>query len=168
MADMHARIQYMEDLEAIRRLKHYYYCHCVDRAVAGDEQAIEETISRFTEDIVADFTGLPLAEGKEAVAAFYAQGVPAFLSWCQHRVMNEVIDIDGDTATAIWYIDCPASLRKGNPTGIEGSGFIAGRYVEEYIREEGVWKWKKITALLDVQKSFSDNWNKAQQISDNR
>ena len=70
MTDMQARIQYLEDLEAIRRLKHYYYCHCVDRTVAGDEQAIEETISRFTEDIVADFTGLPLTEGKEAVAIF--------------------------------------------------------------------------------------------------
>ena len=168
MSDLEKRIRHLEDLEAIRRLKHYYYCHCVDRAVAGDSQASEETISRFSKYIVADFTGLPLAEGKEAVAAFYAQGVPAFLSWCQHRVMNEVIDIDGDTATAMWYIDCPASFREGNPTGIEGSGFIAGRYAEEYIREDDVWKWSKITALLDVQKSFSDNWVGAEQIGSNR
>jgi hypothetical protein len=168
MTDLETRIQRLEDLEEIRRLKHYYYCHCVDRAVAGDASASEETISRFADNIVADFTGQPLAEGKEVVAAFYAQAVPAFLSWCQHRVMNEVIDIDGDTATAMWYIDCPATFRQGNPAGLEGSGFIAGRYAEEYIREDGVWKWSKITALLDVQKSFSDNWNSAQQISSNR
>jgi hypothetical protein len=168
MSDLEKRIQYLEDLEAVRRLKHYYYCHCVDRAVAGDAQASEETISRFCEDIVADFTGLPLAEGKEAVAAFFAQGVPAFLSWCQHRVMNEVIDIEGDTATAIWYVDCPASFREGNPTGTQGSGFIAGRYTETYIREDGVWKWKKIIALLDVQKPFAENWNGAERIDHNR
>ncbi len=168
MTDLETRIQQLEDLEAIRRLKHYYYCHCVDRAVAGDASASEETISRFADNIVADFTGQPLVEGKEAVAAFYAQSVPAFLSWCQHRVMNEVIDIDGDTATALWYIDCPATFRPGNPSGLEGSGFIAGRYAEEYIREDGVWKWTKITALLDVQKSFTDNWNSAQQTNSNR
>ena len=168
MSDLAERIQYLEDLEAIRRLKHYYYCHCVDRTVAGDADAGKETISRFTDDIVADFTGLPLAKGKAAVAEFYAQGVPAFLSWCQHRVTNEVIDINGDTATAMWYIDCPATFREGNPTGVEGSGFIAGRYQEDYVREDGVWKWKKITALLDLQTSFNDNWNSAQQINSNR
>jgi len=168
MTDLESRIRQLEDLEAIRRLKHYYYCHCVDRAVAGDARASEETISRFADGIVADFTGLPLAEGKEAVGAFYAQGVPAFLSWCQHRVMNEVIDIDGDTATAMWTIDCPATFRQGNPTGLEGSGFISGRYTEAYIREGGIWKWTKITALLDVQNSFADNWNTARRINDNR
>ena len=167
MNDLEARIQNLEDLEAIRRLKHYYYCHCVDRAVAGDAGASEETLSRFADDIVADFTGFPLAEGKEAVGAFYAQGVPEILSWCQHRVTNEVIDIDGDTATGIWYIDCPADFRSGNPTGLEGSGFIAGRYKEEYVRIDGVWKWKKITALLDVQAGFGQNWNNAQYIEDN-
>ena len=168
MTDLETRIQHLEDLEAIRRLKHYYYCHCVDRAVAGDTSAIEKTISRFADDIVTDFSGLPLTEGKEAVSAFYAQGVPSFLSWSQHRVMNEVIDIDGDTAKATWYIDCPADLRSGNPLGIDGSGFIGGRYEEEYARIDGVWMWTKITALLDVQKSFQENWNGATQLITNR
>lgn len=138
MSDLETRIQHLEDREAIRRLKHYYYCHCVDLAVAGDANAIKETISRFADDMVADFTGLPLMEGKEVVSAFYSQGVPGFLSWCQHRVMNEVIDIDGDTAKATWYIDCPADFRPGNPIGIDGSGIIGGRYEEEYARIDGV------------------------------
>ena len=168
MTDLETRIQRLEDLEAIRRLKHYYSCHCVDRGVAGDRQAIAETISRFADDVVADFTGLPLLEGKEAVAEFYAEGVPAFLSWCQHRVMNEVINIDGDVATADWYIDCPAVFREGNPTGIVGSSFIAGRYHEEYARVDGTWMWKRITALLDVQNSFGDHWTNATFIRENR
>lgn len=168
MSDLEKRIQHLEDLEAIRHLKHYYYSHCVDRAVAGEAEAMQETVSRFADDMVADFSGLPLAEGKEAVAAFYTQGVPSFLSWCQHRVMNEVIDVDGDTAKATWYIDCPGTFRAGNPLGIDGSGFIAGRYEEEYRRVNGVWMWTKITALLDVQKSFNENWNTAEQLFKNR
>lgn len=168
MSGFAQRIQYLEDLEAIRRLKHYYYCHCVDRAVAGESAAIQETISRFTDDVVADFTGLPLAEGKEAVSAFYAEGVPAFLSWCQHRVMNEVIDIDGDCATAIWYVDVPCTFRVGNPTGVQGSGFINGRYEEEYVRQDGVWKWVHITALLDTQNLFAENWADVNRVTTNR
>ncbi|WNC74185.1 nuclear transport factor 2 family protein [Thalassotalea psychrophila] len=168
MSTLENRIKHLEDLEAIRHLKHYYYCHCVDRAVDGDSEAINETISRFTDNIVADFTGMPLTEGKEAVGAFYAQGVPGFLSWCQHRVSNEVINIDGDRATASWYIDCPATFKAGNPVGIEGSGYIAGQYKEQYVKENGIWKWARITALLDVQSSFEQNWQSAKQITTNR
>jgi len=35
----------------------------------------------------------PLLLNKGAVSEFYAQGVPAFLSYSQHPVMNEVIGI---------------------------------------------------------------------------
>ena len=70
--------------------------------------------------------------------------------------------------SASWYIDCPSDFIPGNPTGVEGSGFIAGRYQEEYIREDGLWKWKKIIALLDLQTGFSDNWQGAKQIQNNR
>lgn len=168
MTDLEQRIRYLEDLEAIRQLKHYHYCQCVDRAVAGDASASDETISRFADNIVADFTGFPLTEGKSAVAAFYSQGVPSFLSWSQHRVANEVIQIDGDVSRATWYIDCPATFKDGNPVGITGSGFIAGRYDEEYIREDGVWKWTKIVALLDVMTDFGCNWSEAVRVTNNR
>lgn len=170
MNNLEARIQRLEDLEEIRRLKHYYYSFCVDASVGGDLEKREETLSRFCDDIVADFTGFPLAQGKEAVSAFYAQGVPGMLSWCQHRVMNEVIDIRGDTATAIWYIDCPGTFREGNPLGIVagGSGFIGGRYEEEYVREGGIWKWKKIIALLEVLKPFDQNWVGVERVNKNR
>ena len=168
MSNLEARIQHLEDLEAIRHLKHHYYSHCIDRSVAGESAAIEETISRFADDMVVDFTDFPPMEGKEAVAAFFAQGVPALLSWCQHRVMNEVIEIDGDTARGRWYVDCPVVFRDGNPFDITGPGFVGGRYEEEYVRENGVWKWRKITALLDVTNSFSKNWEGVTQLFENR
>ena len=155
MTNMETRIQRLEDMEAIRRLKQYYYCHCVDRAVVGDENAIDEMISRFAEDMAIDFTGLPVLEGRELVAAFYAQQVPNFLSWCHHRVVNEVIDIDGDTARASWYFECPGDFLEGNPFGILGSYVVAGRYEEDYVRQDGVWKWRKITAILETQRAFA-------------
>jgi hypothetical protein len=47
------RIQHLEDREDIRNLK-YYYGHCVDRVVAGESTAIDETISCFAKNIVAE------------------------------------------------------------------------------------------------------------------
>jgi hypothetical protein len=161
VGNLEERIRYLEDLEEIRRLKHYYYCRCVDCCVAGDAGAIEQTISRFADNIVADFTGLPRAEGKAAVIEFYAQTVPAGLTWSQHRVMNEVIDIDGDQASGLWYVDCPVRFRGAGDDGYAGSGFVAGRYEETYCREQGIWKWTSITALLDVTTPFDQNWQDA-------
>lgn len=168
MSTLESRIQYLEDLEAIRYLKHYYYCHCLDRTVAGDSAAIEQTISRFTDDIIADFTGLPLARGIDEVSMFLGDGLPAFMSWSQHRVMNEVIDIDGDSARALWYLDCPVVFREGNPMSALGAGFMSGRYEEDYVREDGQWKWRKIVALFDVQAEFATNWSRSKQLFKNR
>ena len=170
MSDLEARIKILEDREEIRRLKHYYYCTCVDRGVGlGDQDALAELVSRLSDDVVCDFTEFPLAVGKKAATEFFAVGVPAFVSWCQHRVMNEVISINGDTATGEWYVDCNAVLRTGHPLGKSaGSTLIVGRYEEQYAREGGVWRWKRITAFLDVHNSFGDNWSKARFVDVNR
>ena len=167
MTDLEQRLQQQEDLEAIRRLKHYNYCHCVDRAVAGEAAAIEETVSRFTDDVVADFTGFPLAEGREAVTAFYAQGVPAILSYSQHHVFNEVIDVDGDRATGRWYVHCPVVFTEASPLGQVAPGLVMGRYQEEYVREDAVWKWRRIVALLDVVAPGETPWIGASQLFNN-
>ena len=168
MNDDATRLRQLEDLEAIRRLKHFNYCHCVDRAVAGDAAAIKETLSRFSEDIVADFTGFPLAEGREQVDDFYARGVPSMLSYSQHYVFNEVIDVSGDTATGLWYVNCPVVFTKESPLGREAPGLIAGRYEEEYVREDGVWKWRRIVALLDVVGPADEFWANTSMLRSNR
>ena len=168
MSDIEARIDHLEQLEAIRRLKHHTYCRCVDRVVAGDTGARAEISAHLCEDVVADFTGFPLMEGRAAVETFLFEHVPSVLAYSQHRVMNDVIDRDGDTATALWYLDCPVVFRDGNALGIHGSAMIAGRYEERYRREDGVWKFHCITALLDTVKAFAENWNGAVQLETNR
>jgi hypothetical protein len=168
-ATLEERIQRLEDLEAIRYLKHHYYCHLVDRSIAGDKAAIDEMITRFCDDISIDFTGIGLVEGFDPVCNFYREALPMVLRWTQHRVMSEAITIDGDTASAVWYVDCPMDgVPEDNFMGWAGSGFIAGRYQEEYLRVDGVWKWKKIVALLDIQTNFATNWQGAKFLTSNQ
>ena len=108
MSDGAKRLRKLEDLEAIRRLKHYNYCHCVDRAVAGD------------------------------------------------------------TATGLWYVNCPVVFTEASPVGRVAPGLIAGRYEEEYVREDGVWKWRRIVALLDVVGPADEFWANASMLRSNR
>jgi len=156
------------DLEEIRRLKHYYYCHCIDRGVAGDEAAFDEHRARFTETATADFTPFPPFEGKAAVLGYLTGTVPEALSYSHHRVMNEVIDIDGDEAAGQWYFDCPVVWRPGNVFELSGPGIIFGRYEERYVREDGEWKWQHITALLDVVTDADLPWGDVKWLHKNR
>ncbi len=168
MTDLASRLERLEHIEALRRLKHYTYCRCVDRLVAGDVSARKEISAHLANGVAADFTGFDLFEGKAAVEDFLFRHVPSVLSYSQHRVMNEVIDIDGNTAHGLWYLDCPVVFRAGNGLDIEGSALIAGRYEEDYVCENGVWKWRRITALLDTVQDFEKNWSAAVQLERNR
>lgn len=168
MSDLASRLDHLEQIEAIRRLKHAVYCGGVDRLVAGDPGGKSAISAHLADDVVGDWSGRDLMVGKAAVEAFLFEEVPSVLSYSQHRVMNDVIDIDGDTATASWYLDCPAVFRPGNMRKIHGSGIIIGRYQEHYVRQHGVWKWRRITALLDAVQVFEQNWSAAVQRERNR
>lgn len=161
-------LQTLADREAIRELKHYYYCYCADRGIAGDAAAMEELIGRLAPDVTTDFSGFPLGENFAAVSAFYRDFVPQLLSYSQHRVCNDVITVDGDRARGLWYFECPVVFRPGNSLNMSGAGLIVGRYEEEYVRHEGVWKWKKITALFDTFKACDAPWADAQLTRSNK
>ena len=74
----------------------------------------------------------------------------------------------GDRATGLWYVNCPVIFTDLGPLGREAPGLIAGRYEEEYIRENGVWKWRRIVALLDVVNPSDQLWANATLLRSNR
>ncbi len=167
MSAIEQRLQHLEDIEAIRQLKHFY-CDRVDRGIGlGDRSALDELLSMFTSDIVADIAGLPVVEGIEAVSSLYTQTVPSLLSWSQHRVMSELIDVRGDTATGQWYLDCPVVFKAGNSLDLSGPSIILGRYHEQYRKEDGIWKWAALTANLDVIAPWDQGWAGAQYMAEN-
>ena len=167
MSSLEDRILKIENKEAIRDLKHEIYCYCVDLIVSGVDKK-QLILDHLAQEVAADFTGFPPINGKAAVAEFLFETVPSILSYSQHRVSNSVIKVRGRAASALWYVDCPVVFKPENKLGIKGSAFIAGRYEEEYIFEEGKWKWTKIIALLDTVQQFDENWNNTKQLLKNR
>jgi len=154
------RIQVLEDIESIKKLK-ASYCYWADAGVAGDASGMDELVAHFTDDEPwADFGPFGVHEGKEAVGAFFREVVVSTLSYSAHMVCNPIIEVDGSKATGKWYVDVPCTLR-----GAERPMWLQARYDEEYVKEGEQWKWKSITARFDFVTPFDEGWVKTPMIT---
>lgn len=139
MDELEARIRRLEDIEAIRQLK-ATYCDLCDAGLS-DARNRDALVSHFSADATVDFgmgEGSVFA-GEEGLKTFFGQVVPGGVSFCMHMVHNSVIDVQGDRATGRWYFEAPTTnAMSGKPQ------WMAGRYEERYVREDGVWKFASI------------------------
>jgi hypothetical protein len=150
--DIAERLEILEDLESIRKLK-ALYCHLVDAAVAGDLQKWDEFMNYFLEDAWIDFEGFGRHEGKEAVERFYRDFVGSAFSYSAHMVSNPLIEVGGPNANGMWYVHVPFTLRPRNE-----AGWLQGKYAEEYVKSDGQWKWKSITTTFDFITPYDQGW----------
>jgi hypothetical protein len=123
-----ARVQRLEDIEAIRQLK-ARYCEICD-----DDHDPERITSVFSADAIWEGRGIGRAEGHAEIRALF-QRFQKLISFSQHMVMNPVIDVNGDSASGTWYFFGPFTMREGNQ-----AKWQAARYHEDYVRVDGVWK----------------------------
>ncbi len=154
------RVQTLEDMESIKKLK-ASYCYWVDAGIAGDASQMDELIAHFTDhEPWADFGPFGVHKGKEAVAAFFREVVAGTLSYSAHMVSNPIIEVDGSKGKGRWYVDVPCTLR-----GAERPLWLQAQYEEEYVKEGGEWKWKSITARFDFITPFDEGWVRTPMIS---
>ncbi len=153
MTDIEARIQRLEDCEAIRNLK-ARYCLLVDEAVAGNPSKAVELVSLFSRNAWADFGDFGRFTGHDGLLIFFRDMVPGLLSYSAHMVHNPIIELDGDKAKGSWVFEVPSTLRSANM-----AGWLQGRYIEEYERADG-WLFKSITAIFDHATPFDEGWAK--------
>ena len=127
--DIEKRLSELENTEAIKRLR-YTYCYLCD------EYKMDELLQLFAKDAQADFHEFGQYVGNAEVARFYKDIVPKAMTFFVHMVSNPMIHIiDDEHAKGKWYADVPAIL------GGEAR-WMCGRYEEEYIKENGQWKFK--------------------------
>lgn len=150
--DFAGRLQVLEDIESIRRLKGLY-CHLVDAAVAGDLGKWDELMAHFVDDAWIDFEGFGRHEGKEAIGRFYRELVGSAFSYSAHMVANPLIEVDGLRARGSWYVHVPFTLRPKDE-----AGWLQGKYEEGYVKVEGQWKWKSIRTKFDFITPYDQGW----------
>ena len=150
LEDLENRIRVLEDIEAIKQLKAWYCVYC-DARDPADPDAIA---SLFTEDAVWDGGRFGRHEGREEIRSFF-QRVPQILSFAVHMVMNPIIEINGDTATGIWYLLEPCTFAEGN-RAVWG----AALYDEEYVRVNSQWKIQNLKLDWRFFTPFDEGWVK--------
>jgi hypothetical protein len=149
------RVQRIEDIEEIKKLK-ATYCFLCDAGL-DDKHVREELISHFTADARIDFGLGPASkfQGREGLEVFFGQVVPGAVSFCMHMVHNAIIEVDGDHATGKWYYEAPTT-----DAGSGRAQWMAGTYLEEYLREGGEWKFISIDTQWKYISPYDEGWAK--------
>lgn len=112
------------------------YCH---HTTTADTSGWAAT---WAPDAVWEIPGDGRIEGRESIAATYER-IRALYTMCVQQVLSGEVSVDGETATARWYVreqqwrDGP----EGEPVGSE----LVGTYDDELARCEGAWLFSKRT-----------------------
>ena len=128
LEELAKRIVRLEDIEAIKQLKARYCSIC------DDDHNPDRITSVFSEDAVWEGRGIGHAAGHAAIRELFI-GFQRSISYSQHMVLNPIIDVNGDRATAVWYFFGPFTMREGNQ-----AKWLTARYHEDYAKVDGEWK----------------------------
>jgi ketosteroid isomerase-like protein len=146
--ELAARIQKLEDIEAIRCLKGKF-------AHFADTQNSAEFMKLVADDAVWEFGPWGHFEGQEEILKFTENVTIATYSFMLHHFYNLFLEVDGDTATGVWYFLVPASNRKK-----ETAEWLAGIYDETYVKINGEWKFKRVATEFKIVAPYSEGWFK--------
>jgi hypothetical protein len=130
MSDLAQKIQRLEDLEQIRDLPRRY-AHLVWQGKPI------ETVDLFTTDGIVDLgpNDGGMIQGRKALRAIYSEKVGTDELMLHPFVHNHIIDLNGDEASGRAYLDLRC-IKEGE--SLMGSGY----YEDQYVREDGRWKFK--------------------------
>ena len=105
----------------------------------------------FTRDAVWDGgERFGVHEGIDAIYAFF-DGVSGQISWALHYMIAPVVEVDGDTARASWYLLEPCTL--------EGQAvWLMGNYRDEYRREDGRWRISRLEVRFQTMTPHDAGW----------
>ncbi|MGE2728676.1 nuclear transport factor 2 family protein [Mycolicibacterium vaccae] len=91
----------------------------------------------FTEDCDLDYGEIGAWQGVDAVVDFMTAS-HELAGHTLHRITNEAIEVDGDTATARAYVDA-LILSPDNTAGVNAAGF----YDDELVRTDEGWRIRR-------------------------
>lgn len=153
MSTLEERLQRLEDIEAIRRLR-VRYCQLCDANYDADGIA-----ELFTEDAVWDGANLGVHRGQQAIRQFFA-GLSQRFTFAVHYVAGEQIDIapTGTEATGRSYGFAPVTL--------DGRAiWIASIYHDQYRKVDGRWLFSYVRGERLFFTPYELGWEKQRIIS---
>jgi len=167
--ELNERITRLEDIEALNKLQKIYGYYLdngmYDKAV--------DLFSDNTESVEVGDRGVFL--GKEGAKKFLLGymgrygNTPPPGTMLTHMQLQGVVDVDpgGNTAKGRWYcwmIQAHPSIEPGVPRAAWGFGV----YENEYVKENGKWKFKKLFCSITFRTPYEDGWVKTPVVAEGR
>jgi len=161
------RVGELEDINAIRKL-HYAYGYYIDYNRA------EEVVQLFAKDGVVVFLSGEY-HGHEGVRRLYGtwfqnyftqgQVGPVYGFLLDHFQMQDIITVAPDRQTAkgrfrAVLMGGSHESREYKPEGLPLQFYEAGIYENDYVREDGVWKIKRLDYMVQWQADYETGWAK--------
>jgi len=138
------RLQVLEDIEEIRKLKAAYCAAC------DDDHNGHAVAALFVADGTWGAVGRPPEVGTEEIAAFmYGVRERGDMKRSAHQVFNPVITVDGDTATGQWRL-----LMMYTSTDEQSFVRIIGTYDDTYVRTETGWKFQSLAVTVEERGTY--------------
>lgn len=135
------RITRLEDIEAIKQLK-ATYCDICD-----DDHNPDRIASVFAADGIWESPDFGKATGHAEIVTLF-QGFKDMFNFSQHNLMNPIIEVNGNTATAQWYM-----LGPWNFTEDGRKQWFALRYNDDYVKQNGEWVYSHLRVVLRMDES---------------
>lgn len=146
MTTPEARVQRLEDIEAIRTLKVRYAQLC-------DAQYEPDGIAAlFTEDGEIDLGIFGVHRGRRAIREFFA-GASTRITFALHMVVGHTIDIDpsGLEAVGRWYLWQPMTL--------DGRAYFSAVTYDDLYRKIGRrWFFRRVHAHRHFTTPYDQGW----------
>lgn len=144
-SDIERRIGLLEDIEAIKKLKHRYL-HCLDNKLWDElEQCLDGNVK-------ASFMGGAMKyDGRDELMEFYKVGLPPtrLTSHTGHHPQIELTDAGSAKGTwevKTYLIETEVNLSLGGMSVFH----------EEYIKKDGEWKIKSLSCF----RLYEEMWNR--------
>ena len=155
--DLAARIQRLEDIEAVKWLI-VQYARGADR-----HNDVDIMLPLFADDAIWDAgERFGRYEGKEAIRQFLL-GSCSFIGWTLHYMVSPAVKIadDGKTAQAFWYLWETANMPNAATHEPEAM-WIGGTYDTTLVKEDGEWKFKYVNLNIRLLSPYTEGWAKRQ------
>jgi hypothetical protein len=134
IAALEAEVRRLRDRAEIADLRLAYHA-------AVNEKRPEAIGPLFARAGSLDFGALGRAAGRAAIDAFFTATLSDPASFVKQFIHNHAIEIDGpDHATGASYLEA-------RPVYHGESYMVAARYEDEYVREDGRWRFQSMTLV---------------------
>ena len=153
--ELEAKVQELSDREAIRDLRYRYHEYINDAR-------FDEIGDLFSDDGEVNFGHLGTAHGRDEIRRFFG-GLRASagnggaadwqprLSRVRQFIHNHMVEVDGDHAHGFAYLEAKP-VYKGE------SYVVAARYDDDYVRQNGQWKFARMALMPYFMVPLKEGW----------